>query len=1754
MAYEQLKKKYDAIQQCYQSPSRMLQSSSLPFKEKPIAQWNKKEIKEWATYAQSHYQPGVEIELIAGVQHAVKLHYPFSPRPAQLLALLALLHPTYDRGRLAQINTGEGKSLIVAMLAAIHSLQGKQVDVITTSTELSIPEVKEKSAFFKLLNLSVSENSPSNNKVAVYKHQIVYGTASDFQADILRQEFLGENTRGERGYDIVLVDEVDSLLFDNRSHSVRLGSNHPGMDHLKLPLGTIWHYIQWITDHMFEYKGKVYFTAKDSISPDSDITTDKSILPIDDKRTFITSMTTVYLEKLLRNLDPAEKQAYKEHFEKRSEIAQVEQKIKSIKEEGGTAQEDMEHRDKLAEELHKLPWSQGAPILDMPAHLREFARIQLPSWIKHCLSALFDYQEGIHYIVSQDKRIVPVQYNETGVLQHNLVWSDGLCQFLQMKEGLSVDPESISTNLFSNIGFFKRYGNSIYGLTGTLGQAATRSFLEELYGVDFVVIPPYQRIKIQDNSQTSYLCKELRTILVEEKDWCPATLYQLLHHAKQGRAVLAICKSIRHAQYLETQLKAHYNPNKVFTYTGVTTLKDDKVNSGDIILATNIAGRGTDLKTSQEVEDKGGLYVAVTFLPETNRVELQNVGRTARSGKKGMAQLILSNPDGSSLEDLKAARQTKEIKTTQHALQEAKKTWAEDALLEHFCSVTNKYLPSASDCRSIDQAETILPRWQQFLNKNFTESIIDEQFQKSVTQAKKSWYSSFSGDEINSKQLDAALSLKKEAFRLDYRNKLLADFQSAYPMLPSALLSCLQNGEPFRPNRPPLTEKYNWGSFERKAVEERWGIWLKVQHAREEDYSSQDRLSIFQRFDNEFAVQLDKDARADQLIKNPYFYTLKGNKLLANGRDESADICYDRAIALDDIFSLHSHYNKARALLSCKENKGGNQKEAYQALEIAKSRIYTLYRPNLMAFHGLVGHGKARTDTVIAIQHDLDIVSQQEKYIQQALEVLRDAGATRNKKLANVALTNQSLHATFKDPQAAMAHGKAIREAGLKGLSDLFTIKKIPPYPFFSIISMALISLSQIAVGCLLTAYGGVQVGMSLIKNGINDMVTTIKSAFKGSFDWGAWALQKGIEIMIAVASYGVNVAKEAIKGAKTTAESVKNSLLATKQVGKDILSGKSLKDITKDITIETATGKIQKAPQQIVTDTLTTELKKRAMGELINKTSQCLADELWVKQQAKEIRRVVKQELMQAFTTNPLITSALKLDREQQNSAWQQCFLGEAHRILNNMLKSDPANQVFKQIGKGTMYNTVYQDFKVGAKDLRAGAKEVEVTVDIFNTVRKSCSNTSDTIAPLTKKFIEAFTQRIATYKSDIEQSKQASPSIQSPISISDQTTVMAEAPPIDNEGEIAIAKIDDITAFRPPDRSANPIREHLANLGPSTPENLVSELEAYLCGDAIQKINEEISSGVSYGANLVNEQLFKQVSQENQQFLDKLAEKGVERYKEVKQQKIEIAKENLATARQILQEPSKQSQDTSSDKKDNKQPTAKEGACLKQPKDSKKAKSNQKVNKELKKAIQQLKKGEPLTIEHILAIGQIFNLSVNIYDEHGAPICATSDDQSAAIPLCLIRGKNGGKDHVRHLNLTTEQREQYERLDQTKNDCALNGLFVHLPKDIQEQIGSPGGLRQIASDHMSKNPESYNKLFKAQAGLSQLAPLQVPRMGWVHEHFDPDYLDICKKISALEQKLTTNKAITPEEKAKDEQALVQLNISKKTLEEEGN
>ena len=140
--------------------------------------------------------------------------------------------------------------LAVAMMACILALQGRTVDVLTTSEELSIPEVTKLEHFFdQTFGLTIGEISDSKRKKETYQKDIVYGTIGHFMGDILRSEFLGQNIRGSRKFDVIIVDEVDSLLYDNRFQTVKLSEGLPMMDHLELVLATIWNFLQMLQRH-----------------------------------------------------------------------------------------------------------------------------------------------------------------------------------------------------------------------------------------------------------------------------------------------------------------------------------------------------------------------------------------------------------------------------------------------------------------------------------------------------------------------------------------------------------------------------------------------------------------------------------------------------------------------------------------------------------------------------------------------------------------------------------------------------------------------------------------------------------------------------------------------------------------------------------------------------------------------------------------------------------------------------------------------------------------------------------------------------------------------------------------------------------------------------------------------------------------------------------------------------------------------------------------------------------------------------------------------------------------------------------------------------------------------------------------------------------------------------------------------------------------------------------------------------------------
>uniref|UniRef100_A0A183BLQ6 Chloroplast protein-transporting ATPase n=1 Tax=Globodera pallida TaxID=36090 RepID=A0A183BLQ6_GLOPA len=304
----------------------------------------------------------------------------------------------------------------------------------------------------------------------------------------------------------------------------------------------------------------------------------------------------------------------------------------------GTLKSDPEDENKLilcidGKEYRAEAWK--GELLVIPPHLRAFVRQQIPKWTNSLKKAV-EMNENCQYVIRKGD-VVPVDYQNTGTQQRSTNWSDGLHQFLQPKHGLRMNPETLVTSFITNLGFINRY-EEIYGLSGTLGGCFEHSFLKDLYKVDITLMPTYKHTQLETmdpiiaNDKQSWIDKICENIFVQ------ITLYE--------RAALVICLTNDKMKQISDAVKSKFPGIKIYKYTD-----DDEhlpkaiVEPMDVVFSTNYAGRGTDIKTSAELEANGGLHVIVTFMQKNSRVQQQAFGRTARQGKKGTAQLILNKCD-----------------------------------------------------------------------------------------------------------------------------------------------------------------------------------------------------------------------------------------------------------------------------------------------------------------------------------------------------------------------------------------------------------------------------------------------------------------------------------------------------------------------------------------------------------------------------------------------------------------------------------------------------------------------------------------------------------------------------------------------------------------------------------------------------------------------------------------------------------------------------------------------------------------------------------------------------------------------------------------------------------------------------------------------------------------------------------------------------------------------------------------------------
>jgi preprotein translocase subunit SecA len=370
-----------------------------------------------------------------------------------VIAVLDLFKAS-DKGRIAQVGTGEGKTEIIAIFASIKVLQGRKVDISTSSDALATRDPDKLKEFYEVLGIKVSHNIGDHERGPknCYSAHIVYREPLYFIGDILFD--ISNDIKGGRGLDVLIVDEMDNMLLDQTNLKVRLSGAVPGFEHLKQMLIYSYGHFQRLVEFSSGDNGNTYVYIPNSNQTDTELKFET--IKVNQSYTgFLQSEFSTYVTEIL-DLD----------------TRKPERKIA------------------------------------IPSHLDEFLPKHIGSWADSVTSSLF-YVQDKHYRVCESKKrevgnateeahrlvIAPIDYENTGQIQEGIQWNNGLHQFLQLKHDLPLTSEGLVDVFMSYVGYVLKYSN-LYGLTATIGTNAHKELLKEVYGLGGVVIPSFIQKKL----------------------------------------------------------------------------------------------------------------------------------------------------------------------------------------------------------------------------------------------------------------------------------------------------------------------------------------------------------------------------------------------------------------------------------------------------------------------------------------------------------------------------------------------------------------------------------------------------------------------------------------------------------------------------------------------------------------------------------------------------------------------------------------------------------------------------------------------------------------------------------------------------------------------------------------------------------------------------------------------------------------------------------------------------------------------------------------------------------------------------------------------------------------------------------------------------------------------------------------------------------------------------------------------------------
>ena len=559
------------------------------------------------------------------------------------------------RGMIAEMQTGEGKTLVATLPVFLNGLTGMGVHVVTVNDYLARRDSEWMGAVFKYLGLTIGciqNQQQSQLRREQYECDITYGTNAEFGFDYLRDNGMSSSKEEQvqRGHYFAIIDEVDSILIDEArtpliisgpstiSNTEQYGRYRPLIEQLVKRQNTLCNELADEAKAAQESKdeiaaGRAMFKIKLGNPRNRQLM--RFMEDPDSRRLIEKTELSMYQDAQKRDLFEIKEELYYTIDEKAHDADLMDM-----------GREFLSPDDAQAFVLPDLGTEYGEIDADLSmsdedrAEKKETLQLRLDTQgekmhsISQLLKAYCLYEKDVEYVLA-DNKVIIVDEN-TGREMPGRRWSDGLHQAVEAKEGVEVEEETQTYATITIQNYFRLY-QKLAGMTGTAETEAAE--FHDIYKLDVLPIPTnVPNIRIDHNDQ----------VFKTRREKYNAVVTKIQEAYDRGQPVLVGTASVDASELLGKMLKRAKIPCNILNAKYHRQEAEIIANAGQkgaVTVSTNMAGRGTDIKLADGVPEAGGLFVIATERYESRRVDRQLRGRCSRQGDPGMSQFFISFED-----------------------------------------------------------------------------------------------------------------------------------------------------------------------------------------------------------------------------------------------------------------------------------------------------------------------------------------------------------------------------------------------------------------------------------------------------------------------------------------------------------------------------------------------------------------------------------------------------------------------------------------------------------------------------------------------------------------------------------------------------------------------------------------------------------------------------------------------------------------------------------------------------------------------------------------------------------------------------------------------------------------------------------------------------------------------------------------------------------------------------------------------------